>query len=533
MRVPGNLALLAVGMLLAGLEVGACTLDLQGMPGGSSATSGVGGATASSSASGTAVGGGESEGSTGATGTGGRSSSPPVCGDGKTEGDEQCDDGNLVLGDGCSATCTIDPLDTCGGLPFSLTPAGLTLTGTLEGAKNDLTPSCSNSRADVVYQVKPTTSGTLKLTLTGAHDKSLSVRSSCPDGPNAELSCATGQDVLVVRRWVYANVTYAVLLDGASDAFSLQLDLTSCGDGVQQELEECDDPHDATCVGCFKCKGPDEVADPASRHCYRRIAGQGKEREWSGARASCLAWNGDLVGISSAAEADFLKTKFNDMWSGANDIADECSFNWVNGEPWQPHWAGNEPNDSNKNEDCAIFYSSGQMNDTSCSDQRDALCERAPGGSCGDGIVQPGEECDDKIAYAHLTCSKCVIACPAGESKDAATHHCYRVVTGAGSTWDAARDDCAASGAYLTTINSPTENQMLFQMNLNGAKWIGASRSDKNADFKWLNTDAVCYTNWSPTPPKDDKHCGTLLPSGTWVNETCSQLQGYICERDN
>ncbi len=30
---------------------------------------------------------------------------PPVCGDGKVEGDEMCDDGNLVGGDGCSSTC--------------------------------------------------------------------------------------------------------------------------------------------------------------------------------------------------------------------------------------------------------------------------------------------------------------------------------------------------------------------------------------------------------------------------------------------
>lgn len=36
-----------------------------------------------------------------------------VCGDGKPEGDEQCDDGNTVDGDGCSATCRAqDTADT-------------------------------------------------------------------------------------------------------------------------------------------------------------------------------------------------------------------------------------------------------------------------------------------------------------------------------------------------------------------------------------------------------------------------------------
>ncbi len=33
----------------------------------------------------------------------------PVCGDGAREGSEQCDDGNVVGGDGCSATCRIEP----------------------------------------------------------------------------------------------------------------------------------------------------------------------------------------------------------------------------------------------------------------------------------------------------------------------------------------------------------------------------------------------------------------------------------------
>jgi len=36
-----------------------------------------------------------------------------VCGDGAVGGNEQCDDGNTVSGDGCSATCTLEPGWTC------------------------------------------------------------------------------------------------------------------------------------------------------------------------------------------------------------------------------------------------------------------------------------------------------------------------------------------------------------------------------------------------------------------------------------
>jgi cysteine-rich repeat protein len=37
----------------------------------------------------------------------------PVCGNGVLEGSEQCDDGNLVTGDGCSATCQLETYYRC------------------------------------------------------------------------------------------------------------------------------------------------------------------------------------------------------------------------------------------------------------------------------------------------------------------------------------------------------------------------------------------------------------------------------------
>lgn len=38
---------------------------------------------------------------------------PAVCGNGKLESNESCDDGNAVSGDGCSSTCQIEPQYTC------------------------------------------------------------------------------------------------------------------------------------------------------------------------------------------------------------------------------------------------------------------------------------------------------------------------------------------------------------------------------------------------------------------------------------
>jgi cysteine-rich repeat protein len=54
-------------------------------------------------------------------GMGGTGGTPPVCGDGKVEGTEACDDGNTVVDDGC-ASCAVQPGFTCSGAPSACTP---------------------------------------------------------------------------------------------------------------------------------------------------------------------------------------------------------------------------------------------------------------------------------------------------------------------------------------------------------------------------------------------------------------------------
>jgi cysteine-rich repeat protein len=47
---------------------------------------------------------------------------PIVCGNGFVQQDEQCDDGDTSGGDGCSATCMIEPGFTCSGQPSVCVP---------------------------------------------------------------------------------------------------------------------------------------------------------------------------------------------------------------------------------------------------------------------------------------------------------------------------------------------------------------------------------------------------------------------------
>jgi len=54
---------------------------------------------------------------TGNTCTGGQCVAPSVCGDGRIQGSETCDDGNTASTDGCSASCRVEPPYTCSGSP--------------------------------------------------------------------------------------------------------------------------------------------------------------------------------------------------------------------------------------------------------------------------------------------------------------------------------------------------------------------------------------------------------------------------------
>jgi cysteine-rich repeat protein len=45
----------------------------------------------------------------------------PICGDGNVEGTEQCDDGNVLNGDGCSFSCQVEAGWNCEGTPSSCT----------------------------------------------------------------------------------------------------------------------------------------------------------------------------------------------------------------------------------------------------------------------------------------------------------------------------------------------------------------------------------------------------------------------------
>lgn len=527
------------------MVVASCTLDTSGQgqgtgSGGAGATGGAGGEGGMSSTGG-AGGLGGAGGQGGAAGQGGQGGGPEaVCGNGALEAGETCDDGNADQNDGCSPLCTLETPEDCPGTSVPLSPPGYIVQSTLLGRTHEREPSCGPAnKPDLVYAVTPTVGGTLTATFQGANDKSLSIRSECSSAgllAATEMLCISGVGTLSTSLWVHAGVTYYVIVDGDSPDFTLNLALMPCGDSMVEGLEDCDDPGDPTCIGCVRCDGAGEVLDPATKHCYRRETTNRNARD---ARVGCFAWGGDLVGISSQAEHDFiLQTQgiglTGDTWTGGRALAGGCAYTWVNGERWRSAWADNEP--SNANDQCVqLWQTSGyRLDDRNCNDSIPSLCERVPVGGCGDGIVQPGEVCDDANTVAGDGCSPAcrreVDCSGAGSFQDPVTGHCYRYQT-TQATWAEAKADCEQMGGYLASIGSVEENTLIEQ-NINGGVWIGGWQSNLSATMvMWESPALWCQTLWDNNEPNSTtEDCVELRTNGRWNDADCGSDRGYVCE---
>ena len=123
----GQLAGFAAILALAGIGCSPAAVDTGGGSGGTAGGPGATGNPGTSGASGSGAGGirlttspetgGTSGGSTkvcNATSTlGCKAEYPPACGDGINQPPEQCDDGNVLPGDGCNGVCQIEPNWNC------------------------------------------------------------------------------------------------------------------------------------------------------------------------------------------------------------------------------------------------------------------------------------------------------------------------------------------------------------------------------------------------------------------------------------
>lgn len=152
---------------------------------------------------------------------------PTGCGDTFVSPPEQCDDGNLVSGDGCSSTCTLEPfagIESCPGHAVNLTGTGATpRKKTLTLSTTDLPSNtgsiCGGSGPEGVLAITSDVDGLLEISATAGHAMLVYGRTTCGD-PTTEISkkCSSTADLRNLSTSIKKNTPYYVFVDGINGA---------------------------------------------------------------------------------------------------------------------------------------------------------------------------------------------------------------------------------------------------------------------------------------------------------------------------
>ncbi len=415
--------------------------SLGGRSSGGSSTSG-----GKSSSGGTTSSGGDA----GETGSGGSSASsgsgsggvPASCGDGIKDDPEECDgtdfrlttcadfgfdDGTLA----CNGDCTADPsgcsgTEHCGdgrdndgdGLvdcedetdcsaacaaPCSAPevledPAQIT--ASTNGRSDAVNSTCSTQSSvngpDSVYQIVAANAGMLEVELDTDALMHVSVRDDCTDGP-AELAC----DFQFLSVPVNAGDTMYVVVESYSPvdvgSFTLRVmsrGLNVCSDGYRDPLEDCDD-------------GNDDPYDACDTSC--NLASD--ETEDNGTTGTADAYHDSFwASISPSADVDVFEIDVpvgpGSISASIQGMLDECVRGKADSfvEILNSGGTALKSNDNVGDSFCSDVVSSGLAAGTyyvrvSASSASSTLTFPyqliVNVNTCGDGVLGPGEQCDD------------------------------------------------------------------------------------------------------------------------------------------
>ncbi len=159
---------------------------------------------------------------------------------------------------------------------------------------------------------------------------------------------------------------------------------------------------------------------------------------------------------------------------------------------------------------------------------------------CGNGVVDPGEECDDGNSALNDGCSNCKVDCELGAMKDPVNHHCYHLFVMATQAAPAEMF-CELWGGqsglgHLVSISDASEETFVSGLGLGtNTPWMGGGDSVVAPSvYTWYDGTTFQYTDWALGKPD---HAGTetclyMHADGTWDDHDCAAtLPGFICER--
>jgi cysteine-rich repeat protein len=363
-----------------------------------------------------------------------------ICGDNQLEAPEQCDDGNLINGDGCDASCLFEVLVTCGD--------GILDSGEECDDGNQIdTDECRNvCRIPVCGDLLISLSEQCddgNITAGDGCDNVCRVE-FCGDGitNNLNESCDDGNQIDIdecLNNCNNPSCGDGIVRDGVEecdDANQIETDVCTnqcvlfvpgCGNSIIEAGEACDDGNQVDGDGCeagclLICQATSgaqgATLDSVNNHCY---LGFDEVIDWQLAESNCEGLGGYLAVIESLEENILARTATdttNNAWIGFNDLAvEEDLTDGLSGDDFVKvtggfidggfsNFAFAEPNNAG-DEDCLHFVNSGDnnpllWNDAACSVAAGLpfgvavgyVCEVEPL-PCGDNVLNGLEQCDD------------------------------------------------------------------------------------------------------------------------------------------
>jgi len=147
---------------------------------------------------------------------------------------------------------------------------------------------------------------------------------------------------------------------------------------------------------------------------------------------------------------------------------------------------------------------------------------------CGNGMIDPGEECDDQNGSPDDGCDACQAYCFDGEVEEPTTHHCYALFKSE-KTRDEAKKACSGVGLYLATITSAGELALIAPLDDGDDRWLGGLKV--NGLWTWETGEPWGFATWDVGQPNDSGPClDVRTAKNVWNDDTCAELHDFICE---